>query len=175
MPCSWAGRTNIPTVLAGVHPAVCREGLGRNKTVPDELHDSLATSFALPSRPTGILRELPLRVLTARNRGAALWECRGDGVDQHAVWHERAGQRVHEPNEGSLRGRVVGAYDASGKGGYRGDKDYSPPSTLSRSGRDPPGEQLGCPEFSVHSLLPVLDRYLLQVLLRWSVGVALRP
>jgi hypothetical protein len=111
MPCSWAGRTNIPIVLAQVHPAVCREGLGRNKTVPDKLHDSLATSFGLPSRPTGMLRELPLRVLTTRNRGAALCERRGDGLDRHAMWHEAV---------------LVGAYDASGKGGYRGDKDYSP-------------------------------------------------
>ena len=129
-------------MLAGVHPAVCREGLGRNKTVPDKLHDSLATSFGLPSRPTGILRELPLRVLTARNRGATFCERRGDGVARHAMWHERASQYVHEPDKGSLlRGRAVGAYDASGKGGYRGDNDYSPPPTLSRSGRNPPGEQ----------------------------------
>src|SRR5215208_7952082 len=103
MPCSWAGRTNIPIVLAQVHPAVCREGLGRNKTVPDKLHNTLATSFGLPSRPTGILRELPLRVLTARNCGAAFCERRSDGVDRHAVWHERAGQYVHEPDEVSFR------------------------------------------------------------------------
>src|ERR671920_610341 len=124
MPCSWAGRTNIPTVLAEVHPAVCREGLGRNKTVPDKLHYSLATSFGLPSRPTGILHELPLRVLTTRNRGAALCERRGDGVDRHAMWHERTGQYVHEPDKGSLRGRVSGSYDASGTGGYRGDSPH---------------------------------------------------
>ncbi len=36
------------------------------------------------------------------------------------------GQYVHEPDKGSLRGRVVGAYNASGKGGYRGDKDILP-------------------------------------------------
>ena len=132
MPCSWAGRTNIPTVLAEVHPAVCREGLGRNKTVPDKLHDSLATSFGLPSRPTGILRELPLRVLTTRNRGAALCERRGDGVDRHAMWHERTGQYVHEPDKGSLRGRVVGAYDTSGKGGATEETKIIRPHPRSR-------------------------------------------
>ena len=40
------------------------------------------------------------------------------------MWHERTGQYVHEPDKGSLRGRVVGAYDASGKGGYRGDSPH---------------------------------------------------
>src|SRR5215208_7780433 len=97
MPCSWAGRTNIPIVLAQVHPAVCRESLGRNKTVPDKLHDSLATSFGLPSRPTGILRELPLRVLTARNRGATFCERRGDGVARHAMWHDRTASTCMSP------------------------------------------------------------------------------
>ena len=126
MPCSWAGRTNIPIVLAQVHPAVCREGLGRNKTVPDKLHDSLATSFGLPSRPTGMLRELPLRVLTTRNRGATLCERRAMPLTVTLCGTSGPASTCMSPIRAAFEAVLVGAYDASGKGGYRGDKDYSP-------------------------------------------------
>jgi hypothetical protein len=85
-----------------------------------------------------MLRELPLRVLIVHRCGAALGERRADGVDCHAVRRERTGQGMHEPDEGSFSGRVVVAYDASGKGDYRGDEGYSLLLALSHSGCDPP-------------------------------------
>src|SRR5829696_1604658 len=126
MPCSWAGRTNIPIVLAQVHPAVCREGLGRNKTVPDKLHDSLATSFGLPSRPTGMLRELPLRVLTTVTVAPPFVSAGAMALTVTPCGTSGPTSTCMSPIRAAFEAVLMGAYDASGKGGYRGDKDYSP-------------------------------------------------
>src|SRR5215212_11462962 len=162
-----------PTTLTGVHPAVHRDGLCRYERIADDRQDGFRDLLRATQPPNGNASgELPARLIIARQRLPTLDERGGHGVHRDTVGCERTGQCVHEADKAGLRGRVVGTHDPAGESGDRGDKHHPPPLPSAHPGCEPFGEKEGGPEIHVHNPVPVLDRYLLQALLRSYASVA---